>query len=120
MSLIAFLPWERWIGPLVHPAYVAARKNLFLIDRQRLLAVSARWTEIEGKVQSIKWDSSLPREEVTYSYVAESGYYAGSYWNWFAYEGSRETRPGDLIRLRYKPDDPARSVFVSFLKNRWI
>lgn len=110
----AFLPWEKWLARLLHPIYVAIRKWLYEGQRRRELDESRAWPEAEGTVVAIKWDSSLPREEVLFNYHTDLGYFAGSHWRWFEKSEAREVKAGDRLLLRYSAGDPGRSVFVRF------
>ena len=110
----AFLPWERWLAQVLHPIYVAVRRLIQKRQRSNELHESEGWPEIEGTVQSKKWDSSLPREGLQYSYSTPHGYYSGNYWLWFERSAPHEVRVGDRILLRYKPDNPENSVFLRF------
>jgi hypothetical protein len=102
---------------LLHPLYVAIRRQLFQAERLRSLARSERWPQTDGSIFSINWDSSLPREELLYSYSSERGYYSGSHWRWFDSANAHEVRVGDRITLRYDPDNPEKSVFLKCLKS---
>ena len=114
MAGTALLPWEQWLARLLHPVYVAIRRSLYKSQRHQDLHESEGWPEAEGTVVSKKWDSSLPREELLFSYSTSQGYYSGSYWTWFERSEPREVKVGDRIVLRYRPDDPERSVFLKF------
>jgi len=115
MAGTAFLPWEQWIARLLHPLYVAARRWLYAKRRQRSLAESKGWPEAEATIFAIGWDSSLPREEVSYSYCAKQEYYSGSHWHWFDKSDAREVRAGDRVAVRYNIKHPEESVFLRFL-----
>jgi hypothetical protein len=109
---LAFLPWEKWLARLIHPIYVAMRRRLHQVRRKRCLAGSETWSLAEGTIQEIKWDSSLPREEVVYCYTAEGEYYSGSYWHWFDPSNVGQVRVGDRITLRYNAVQRENSVFL--------
>jgi hypothetical protein len=112
MAGLALLPWEKWLARILHPVYVAIRRSLYNRQRRSKLDDSLGWSEASGTVHSKKWDSSLPREELLYSYSIGSGYYSGSHWMWFDRSEAREVNIGDRIILGYKPDDPEESVFL--------
>lgn len=114
MAGTAFLPWERWIGRLVHALAVVIARRLQHLRRKRSLAMSATWPQTEGTVQGINWDSSYPREEVIYSYSTESGFHSGFFWRWFDGTDAREVQIGDRIVLRYDPEENDRSVLLTF------
>jgi hypothetical protein len=114
MAGLAFLPWEKLFGPLVHSLDVSIRRRLYLARRGRSLALSAGWSQAEGTVHSVNWDSSYPREEIVYSYSTERGYYSGYFWRWFDSSDAREVRVGDRIALRYDPAEHDKSVFLTF------
>ena len=114
MAGTAFLPWEKWIAQLLHPLFVVVRRWLWKRQRGRLLAESAGWPEAEGTAVSIKWDSSLPREEILFNYHTDLGYFAGSHWHWFEKSEACEVKAGDRLLLRYSESDPERSVFLKF------
>jgi hypothetical protein len=108
----AFLPWEKWLGRLLHILAIAIRKLLYKIQRRRSLTRSSEWREIEGTVRSIQWDSSLPREEIAYSFATDQGDQSGHQWLWFDSPNERQPQVGDKIRLRYNQQNPEESVFV--------
>jgi len=112
MAGTALLPWDQWLARALHPLYVAIRRWPYKRQRQRELEASEGWPDVEGTVQSKQWDSSLPREELLYSYSTPTGYYAGAHWLWFERTEPREVRVGDPIVLRYRRDEPEKSVFV--------
>src|SRR5579859_4320854 len=104
MAGTALLPWEQWLARLIHPLYVAIRRSLYERQRRRDLDESEGWPEAEATVVSKTWDSSLPREELLFSYATRQGYYSGSHWMWFERSEPREVIVGDRIVLRYRPD----------------
>ena len=110
MAGTALLPWEKWLARLVHPL----RRSMYIRQRNRDWVESEGWPEAEGTIQSKRWDSSLPREELLYSYSTPQGYYSGSHWLWFERSEPREVKIGDRIALRYSPSDPGRTVFLKF------
>ena len=114
MAGTALLPWEEWLARLLHPLYVAVRRRLYKRQRRRDLHESEGWPEAKGEVHSKTWDSSLPREELLYSYSTSQGYYSGTHWVWFERSEPHEVKVGDRIVVRYMPDDPQRSVFLRF------
>ena len=114
MAGTALLPWEKWIARLLHPLYVAIRRTLHKRQRWHELNQSEGWPQPEGTIMSKNWDSSLPREELLYSYSVAEGYYSGSHWLWFERSEPREVKVGDRIVLRYRPNSPERSVFLGF------
>jgi len=114
MAGLAFLPWEDWLARLLHPLYVSLRRWMSRRERQTSLARSERWPQTEGSIHEVKWDSTLPREEVLYSYSSKEGYYSGFHWRWFDRKKAGEVRLGDRVVLRYNPGNPAESVFVEF------
>jgi hypothetical protein len=114
MAGTALLPWEEWIARLLHPLYVAIRRTLHSRHRRHELRESEGWPQAEGTIMSKSWDSSLPREELLYSYSTPAGYYSGSHWLWFERSEPHEVKVGDQILLRYCPDSPERSVFLKF------
>ena len=109
----AFLPWEKWLGHLLHILAIAIRKLLYRIRRRRSLARSLGWPETDGIVRSVQWDSSLPREEIAYSFTADRGDQSGYQWIWFDSPNQRQPHVGEKIRLRYNPQNPDESVFLS-------
>ena len=115
MAGTALLPWEKWIAQLLHPIYAAIRRSMHKRRRRQELDESEGWPEVEGTVHSKKWDSSVPREELQYSYSTQQGYYSGGYWVWFETSEPHEVKIGDRIVLRYKPDCPEKSVFARFI-----
>jgi len=84
------------------------------MKRQKSLARSVHWSQTEGTVHQIIWDSSLPREQMVYSYSTDKGYFSGSSWRWFERTSAREVRVGDRLVLRYDPETPEESIFVDF------
>ncbi len=108
----AFLPWEQWIGRLVHAVAVAIRKRMYQRQRKRSLAVSATWPQAKGTVHQVTSDFSNPREEIVYYYSTESGYHSGFFWRWFDGSEVIHVRAGDVINLRYDPTDQDSSVVV--------
>ena len=112
MAGTAFLPWEEWIGRLIHVISVAVRRLLYRERRKRELALSTSWPEVQGLVHGVNADFAYPREEITYSYSTENGYYSGFFWRWFDSADLRQVRVGDRISLRYHPNQHDRSVFV--------
>jgi|ERR1700690_886607 len=115
MAGLAFLPWEEWLARLLHPLAVAVRRWLYQARRRKDLARSQCWSEIEGTVHEVKWDSSNPREEVVYSYSTNHGYYSGSSWHWFDPADKRQVRVGNRVTLRIDPEDHEESVFLAFI-----
>ncbi len=115
MAGLALLPWEKWLARILRPIYVAIRRSLYKRARCHNLNESQGWPEAEGTVHSKTWDSSLPREELLYSYTASGGYYSGSHWHWFEPFKAREVNVGDRILLRTKPGHPEESVFLGFV-----
>jgi hypothetical protein len=115
MAGTAFLPWEEWLARLLHPVYVAIRRALHRKQRSQDLHESEGWPEAEGTIHSKKWDSSLPREELVYSYSTNGGYYSGSHWVWFERSEAHEVKVGDRMVLRYRPGKPDESVFLRFV-----
>jgi hypothetical protein len=114
MAGIAFLPWEKWLAQLLHPAYVRFRRWCFERKKQQWLSRSKHWPQTQGLISSIQWDSSLPREGLHYSYSSEEGYFAGFSWRWFDASIPVEVRPGDRVLLRYNPEDPDESVVLGY------
>ncbi len=114
MAGTALLPWEQWLARLLHPLYVAIRRSLYKRQRRQELSASEGWPETEGTIHSKRWDSSLPREELLFSYSTPQGYYSGSHWMWFERSEPREVKVGDRVVLRYSLDDPEKSVFLKF------
>jgi hypothetical protein len=108
----AFLPWEKWIARLLHPLYVRLRRRWLEWRRDRLVARSKSWPELGGEIYRVVWDSSLPREQLLYSYSIDGNYFSGCSWHWFDRSNIRELRAGDRIVLRYNPLHPEESVFV--------
>jgi hypothetical protein len=108
----AFLPWEKWLGRLFHILAIAIQRLLYRMRRRRLLARSSRWLEVEGTVEGVQWDTSLPREEIAYSFTTNGGNQSGYQWIWFDSPNDHQPRVGDKIRLRYNPRNPEESVFV--------
>ena len=84
------------------------------LRRRQSLARTAAWPEVEGKVHTVTWDASYPREEIAYAYSTESGYHSGSYWRWFDSSDVRNVQIGDRLALRCDPEDHDKSVFLSF------
>jgi len=114
MAGTALLPWEQWLAKLLHPLYVAIRKSMYKRRRRHELSESEGWPEVDGTIVSKTWDSSLPREELLFSYSTPQGYYSGSHWMWFERSEPHEVNVGDRIILRYRQDDPERFVFLKF------
>ncbi len=112
MAGTALAPWEEWIGRLFHVISVAIRRSLYRKRRNRELALSASWPEVQGLVHGVNADFSNPREEIAYSYSTESGYYSGFFWRWFDASDLRQLQAGDRISLRYDPKQHDRSIFV--------
>jgi len=112
MALTAFLPWEKWLARLLHALYVAMQRRWFRFRQDRSLVRSASWPEIKGEVSRIVWDSSLPREQILYSYLTDQGYYSGDAWRWFDSVNAHEVRAGDRVVLRCDPHDSQQSVFL--------
>jgi hypothetical protein len=112
MAGIAFLPWEKWLAELLHPAYVRFRRWFFERKKQQWLLRSEGWPQAEGIVNSIQWDSSLSREGLRYSYSPEQGNFSGFSWRWFDASIPVEVRSGDRVLLRYNPEDPDESVVL--------
>ena len=110
----AFLPWEQWIGRLVHVVAVAIRKRMYQRERQRSLTISATWPQAEGTVHQVISDFSNPREEIVYYYSTQSGYHSGFFWRWLDASDLTPVRAGDVIKLRYDPADHDKSVVLSF------
>jgi|ERR1700722_5057980 len=108
----AFLPLEKWLGRLLHIFAIAISKLPYTIRRRRLLARSSGWPETERIVTSIQWDSSLPREEIAYSFATDQGDQSGYQWLWFDSPNERQPQVGEKIRLRYNEQNPEESVFV--------
>jgi|SRR5579862_1080021 len=109
----AFLPWEKWLGRLFHILAIAIQRLLYRMRQRRLLARSSGWLEVEGTVESVQWDTSLPREEIAYSFTTERGDQSGYQWIWFDSPNERQPRVGDKIKLRYDPRNPEESIFIS-------
>jgi hypothetical protein len=114
MAGTAFLPWEKWIAQLLHPLYVAIRKWLHRKQRRQDLEESEGWPEAEGTIHSKRWDSSLPREKLLYSYSTKEGYCSGRHWLWFERSDAREVKVGEQIVVRYRPGKPEESIFLRF------
>jgi hypothetical protein len=112
MAGTAFLPWEEWLGKLLHPLYVAVRRWSFQRERQKLLTASRDWPETQGSVRQINADFSMPREEIVYSYSNSQDYFSGSSWRWFDLSNARPIRVDDKVILRYDPRNPESSVVV--------
>ena len=114
MGGLAFLPWEQWIGRLIHAVAVAIRKRMYQRRRKRSLAVSATWQQADGTVHQVNSDFSNPREEIVYYYSTQTGYHSGFFWRWFDASDVIQVRVGDLIKLRYDLADHDKSVVLSF------
>ena len=114
MALTAFLPWEKWLARLLHPLYVRVRRLWFERQRDRFLVRSTSWPETEGSIYRVVWDSSLPREQLLYSYSTKGDYFSGGSWHWFERSDARQLTAGDKITVRYNPAYPEESVFVEF------
>lgn len=112
MAGTALLPWEQWIGRLIHAGSVAVRRRLHIQRQKRALAASATWPQAEGTVHQVNADFSNPREEIVYYYSTESGYHSGFFWRWFDSSDLVKVRVGDVIPLRYDPQDHDQSVIV--------
>lgn len=112
MGGLAFLPWEKWIARAFHTFAAGLKRWSFKMRRQRNLARSKGWPEIRGIVESVNWDSSMPREEVCYSFQTERGDYNGYDWVWFESPNDPQFHVGDAILIRYAQDDPAKSVLL--------
>jgi hypothetical protein len=112
MAGTAFLPGEEWLARLLHPLYVRVRRRQFQRARGASLAVSADWPQAQATVHQIVWDSSLPREQLLYSYSTNDGYFSGSTWRWFERMNACELRVGDSIQVRVNPDNSEESVYV--------
>jgi hypothetical protein len=108
----AFLPWEKWLGRLLHTVAITIQRLLYRMRRRRLLARSSGWPETEGTVQSVQWDSSLPREEIGYSFTTRRGDQSGYHWLWFDSPNERQPHVGDKIMVRYDETKPEESVFL--------
>jgi hypothetical protein len=78
------------------------------------LARTSGWPEAEGRVHTVTWDSSYPREEIAYAYSTESGYHAGHYWRWFDSSDMQNVQVGDSVVVLYNPEDQDKSVFLRF------
>ena len=115
MAGTALLPWEKWIGQLIHAIHVAFARHIHKFRWNRALAGGKGWRQTEGTVESINWDSSLPREEIVFSYSADHGFHSGYFWRWFDSKDQRRVEVGDRVSLRYDPKHEERSVFVSFI-----
>ena len=109
----AFLPWEEWLARLLHVLAIALRRLVYKLRRRRSLARSSGWTEVEGIVESVQWDTSLPREEIAYSFSTGQGDQSGYQWLWFDSPNERQPHVGDKVRLRYNQQNPEESVFIS-------
>jgi hypothetical protein len=114
MAGLAFLPWEQWIGRLVHAVAVAIMRKLHQLRRTRSLEMSAAWPQTDGTVHAINFDSSYPREEIVYYYSTESGYHSGFFWRWFDSLDLRAAQVGDRLMLRYDPEEHDKSVLLTF------
>jgi hypothetical protein len=114
MALTTFLPWEKWLARLLRPLYVSVRRLWLERQRDRLLARSTSWPEAEGSIYHVVWDSSLPREQLLYSYSTNGDYFSGGSWHWFERSDARQLSAGDKIAVRYNPAHPEESVFVRF------
>ena len=112
MGGLALLPWEKWAARVLHTLGIAIRRSLYRLQRRRSLARSTGWPEAEGTVESVKWDSSVPREEIAYTYETNGGVHSGYHWLWFESPNDRQPRAGDKIVIRYVPDDASESVFL--------
>ena len=108
----AFLPWEKWLGRLLHVVSIAIQRFLYKARRRRSLARSSEWTETEATVERIAWDSSLPREEIAYWFTTARGRYTGYQWIWFESPNEWQPRVGDKILVRYDGKNPEESVFL--------
>jgi hypothetical protein len=114
MAGTAFLPWEKWFAQILHPLYVAIKRWSYRRQWRRELDGSEGWPETEGTIHSKRWDSSLPREELLFSYITKDGYYSGSHWRWFDRSDAHEVKIGERIVLRCRPGKPDEAVFVRF------
>lgn len=116
----AFLPWEKWLGKLlsrfVHPLYVRLRRSWFRLRRKRALRRSLGWPEVHGEVYRVVWDSSLPREQILYSYSTEAGYLSGVAWRWFDDTNVQEVRVGGRVALRCNPANTEQSVLLRLVE----
>ena len=108
----AFLPWEKWLGRLIHVVVIAIRRSAYKMRRAKDLSRSEKWTEAAGTVESIQWDSALPREEIAYSYDTHQGSQTGYHWIWFESPSERQPHVGDKIVIRYNEKELDESVVV--------
>ncbi len=77
MGGLAFLPWEKWAARTLHSLAVGITRLTYKMQRRRSLSRSNGWPEVEGTVEGIQWDSSFPREEVSYSFRTDRGDFSG-------------------------------------------
>ena len=112
MGGLAFLPWEEWAARAIHRLAVALKRLLYRTQRRRSLSRSTGWPETEGTVESIQWDTSFPREEVSYSFETGRGKFSGYNWVWFESPNDTQFHVGDTVAVRYLQDDPSESVLL--------
>ena len=110
MAGTALLPWECLLDVLD----VAVRRQAHRMRRKQALAQTEGWPEVEGTVHSVQPDRSCPREEITYRYSTEHGYYSGFFWRWFDSSDVRNVQVGERLVLRYDPASHDKSVFLRF------
>jgi hypothetical protein len=113
MAGSAFLPWEDWIARLLHPWIVAIRRRIYARQRRRLLAESAGWPQTDGVIQNINADFANPREEITYVYSTQQGYFSGYFWRWFESSNASAVKIGDKLTLRYNEENHDQSIVVN-------
>jgi hypothetical protein len=112
MGGLAFLPWEKWAARVLHGLAVGIKRFFYKMQRRRSLSRSKEWPEAEGIVEGIQWDSSFPREEVSYSFRTDRGDFSGYNWIWFESPNDPQFHVGDKVAIRYVQDDPAKSVLL--------
>jgi hypothetical protein len=112
MGGLAFLPWEKWLARAFHRFATEITKLSYKIRRRRTLIRSKAWPETEGIVESIQWDSSFPRQEISYSFTTDQGSYSGYDWVWFESPNDPQFHIGDKVVIRYVQDGPAESVLL--------
>jgi hypothetical protein len=112
MGGLAFLPWEKWAARALHSVAIIATRFIYRMQRRHNLSRSKGWPEIEGIVESIQWDSSFPREEVSYSFRTNEGDFSGYNWVWFESPNDPQFHVGDKVVIRYAQRDPAESVLL--------